>query len=404
MAGCDTGPDPADWPDELAYGARDSAGITIVESRRPATESRLGWRVGDRPILAIGTDEADGGPRLYQVQAATRLPNGRVVVANGGSHELLVFDEAGAFVAAWAGQGEGPGEFTELSGLARLAGDSLIATDAMLGRVSVFDSRGNHGRTTRMEGEPGPFMRMLGTGPVPYVMIGVLPNGTLFTRSSDGYETSGFWRWTHAYALVGADGSGRISLGEYPGPETYSDSYTNEAERMVYVLPVRHPFGKTTAYTVWGDLVAFGRNETYEIRAFADDGSLVRIVRRQYASGSPTQEQLDEHFRELIAGLPEERRASRREVVANVPMVETFPAYSEIKSDALGHLWVAEFRLPDEDYDFTLWTVFDQEGHALGFVETPPGLAIYEIGADYVLGKRTGDLDVESMEVWGLSR
>ena len=347
MAGCNTGPDPADWPDELAYGARDSAGIGIVESRRPATESRLGWRVGDRPILAIGTDEAEAGPRLYQVQAATRLPNGRVVVANGGSNELLVFDEAGAFVAAWAGQGEGPGEFMELSGLARLAGDSLIATDAMLGRVSVFDSEGNHGRTTSLEGEPGPLMRMLGTGPVPYVMIGVLPNGTLFTRSSDGYETSGFWRWTNAYALVEADGSGRISLGEYPGPETYSDSYTNEAERMVYVLRVPHPFGKTTAYAVWGDLVAFGRNETYEIRAFANDGSLARIVRRQHASGSPTQEQLDGHFRELIAGLPEERRASRREVAAKVPMVETFPAYSEIKSDALGHLWVAEFKVPD---------------------------------------------------------
>lgn len=404
MAGCDTHPDPADWPDELAYGARDSAGITIVESRRPATDSRLGWRVGDRPILSIGTEETEDGPRLYQVQASTRLPNGNVVVANGGSNELLVFDETGAFVAAWAGQGEGPGEFTELSGVGRLAGDSLIATDAMQGRVSVFDSDGNHGRTTALEGEPGPLMRILATGPVPYVMIGVLPNGMLLTRSTDGYETRGFWRWTNAYALVAADGSGHISLGEYPGPETYSDSYTNEAERMVYVLPVRHPFGKTTAYAVWGDLVAFGRNETYEIRAFAADGSLARIVRREYASGSPTQEQMDEYFRERFADLPDEERASRLEVAAAVPMVETFPAYSDIRSDALGHLWVAEFRLPGEDQDFTLWTVFDQQGHALGFAETPPGLVIQEIGADYILGKRTGDLDVESVEVWELNR
>jgi hypothetical protein len=404
IAACDTDPDPADWPDELAYGVRDSAGVTIVESRRPATESRLGWRVGDRPILTIGTEEAEDGPRLYQVQAATRLPNGNVVVANGGSSELLVFDETGAFVAAWAGQGEGPGEFTDLSGLGRLAGDSLIATDALQGRVSVFDSQGNHGRTTKLEGEPGPLMRALAMGPVPYVMIGVLPNGTLLTKSTDGYETRGFWRWTNTYALVKADGTGPISLGEYPGPETYSDSYTNEAERMVYVSRLRHPFGKTTAHTVWGDLVAFGRNETYEIRAFAADGSLARIVRREHASGSPTQEQLDAHFRERFASMPDEQRTSRLEVAANVPMVETFPAYSNMRSDALGHLWVAEFKLPDEDHDFTLWTVFDQEGLAAGFVETPPGLVVYEIGADYILGKRTGDLDIESVEVWELSR
>ena len=105
-------------------------------------------------------------------------------------------------------------------------------------------------------------MRMLGTGPDPYVMIGVLPNGTLLTKSTDGY------------------------------------------------------------------------------------------------------------FRERFADLPGEQRASRLEVAANVPMVETFPAYSDIRSDALGHLWVAEFKRPDED----------------------------------ILGKRTGDLDVESVEVWELSR
>ena len=127
-------------------------------------------------------------------------------------------------------------------------------------------------------------------------------------------------------------------------------------------------------------------------------------MRRQYASGSPTQEQQDRHFRERFADRPEEERASRLEVAANVPMVETFPAYSDIKGDALGHLWDAEFKLPDEERDFTLWTVFDQQGHALGFAETPPGLTVQEIGADYILGKRTGDLDIESVEVWELSR
>ena len=35
-----------------------------------------------------------------------------------------------------------------------------------------------------------------------------------------------------------------------------------------------------------------------------------------------------------------------------------------------------------------LWTVFDPVGRILGFVETPDGLEIYEIGEDYILGRR----------------
>ena len=121
-------------------------------------------------------------------------------------------------------------------------------------------------------------------------------------------------------------------------------------------------------------------------------------------AASPTQADQDESFRERFADLDESQRTPRLEVAANVPLVETFPAYSNIKVDALGNLWVAEFKLPDEERDFALWTVFDRTGIALGLVETPPGLTIYEIGEDYILGRRIGELDVESVEVWQLDR
>ena len=403
IAACESDPDPADWPDQLALGVRDSAGVTIVENSRPAPGSRLGWQVEAEAQVSIGAALAEAEYQLYEVGDATRLSDGRIVVANGGSNQLLVFDEAGNYLAAWASQGDGPGEFRSLAAVHHWAADSLIAADSEQGRISVFDLEGNHGRTTTLKGAPGGFFKEISTEPTEHRMMGLLPAGTLLTRDIGGYMTEGLWRWDHTYGLARADGSGSISLGDYAGPETYSESVHVEEERMVYVMPLRHPFGKTTFTAVWGDLVAVGRNETYEIRAFASDGSLARIVRRDHTPGAPTQEQLDAHFRERFANLTEEERTPRLEVAANVPMVETFPAYSAIESDALGHLWVAEFKLPDEDRNFRLWTVFDRTGEALGFVETPPGLTIYEIGEDYILGKRTGDLDVESVELWELT-
>ena len=74
-------------------------------------------------------------------------------------------------------------------------------------------------------------------------------------------------------------------------------------------------------------------------------------------------------------------------------------------SDALDHLWVEDYEAPGEEVDGVLWTVFDPEGRVLGFVDTPEGLEIYEIGADYILGKTEDEeFGVESVQVWRLAR
>ena len=402
VAACDSDSNSGDRPDQLVSSVRDSAGVTIVESSRPAPGSRLDWRVGAEPQVSFGAAMGESDYQLYQVGDATRLGDGRIVVANGGSNQLLVFDGAGSYLAAWAGQGDGPGEFRSMASVHRWAGDSLIAADSEQGRVSVFDLEGTHARTTTLTGEAGAALSSISSDPIGHTVMDVLPNNSMLTRSLGGYRTTGFWRWDHAYALIGADWEDGISLGEYPGPEIYSDSY--QEGRMIYVMPLRHPFGKDTFTAAWGDLVAIGRNETYEIRAFAGDGSLSRIVRREQTTDAPSQEQLDAHFRERFADLPDEQRTARLDLAANVPMVETFPAYTGLEADALGYLWVREYEPPGTEGGAPVWTVFDPEGRALGFVETPPGLKIYEIGEDYILGKRSGELDVESVELRALVR
>lgn len=404
ITGCEEGADPANWPEQLVYGVRDSAGVTIVASASPAPGSRLAWRVGPQPRVSVGAPMADEDYQLYEVGDATRLADGRIVVANGGSNQVLVFDNAGRYLSAWAGPGEGPGEFRSLALVESWTADSLIAADSDQGRVSVFDLEGSHGRTTTLMGEPGGPFGSISPGLKEHRMMGLLPHGAILTRDPGGAFTEGLWRWDHVYGLANTDGTPVVSLGEYPGPEIYSESVEVPEERMIYITPLRHPFGKTTFTAVWGDLVALGRNETYEIKAFASDGSLARIVRREHVIGSPTQTQLDAAVRAYLADLSDEDRNRRLGVAANVPMVETFPAYSGIEGDASGHLWVREFEFPGDESENPVWTVFDPEGRALGFVEMPPGLTIYEIGADYILGKRTDELDIEYVELWELSR
>ncbi len=73
-------------------------------------------------------------------------------------------------------------------------------------------------------------------------------------------------------------------------------------------------------------------------------------------------------------------------------------------ADALDHLWVEEYEPPGEELSGVVWCVFDPEGRVLGFVETPEGLQIYDIGEDYILGLVTDEMGVEFIEVWPLDR
>ena len=79
---------------------------------------------------------------LSRVATVRRLDDGSILLANSGSASLRHYDAGGRFIRSIGGQGEGPGEFRGLSWFAVLPGDSLVAFDRMLRRVSLFDLDG----------------------------------------------------------------------------------------------------------------------------------------------------------------------------------------------------------------------------------------------------------------------
>lgn len=96
----------------------------------------------------------------------------------------------------------------------------------------------------------------------PDVVIGILPDRTLFTRDAAFWRTQGFWRQDHAYALRTVDGDTRASLSKHPGPQTFSGGNYTQGN-TVYCTPLRHPFSQTThtrSGEIWRPL---GRTEAY---------------------------------------------------------------------------------------------------------------------------------------------
>ncbi len=366
---------------------RDSAGIQIVENARPADGSRLPWRIGPEPAASIGVLEGEEPYMLHRVMDGTKLPDGRIVVANNGTHELRVFDAAGTHLANWGGRGEGPGEFLELWQIERWPGDSIAAWYAPRLGMSVFDSDGNYGRTFWLEEVSERFI----------FGAPAADGSVLAIHNPEGGDTL-------IVQLRDAEGRVRSSLGTHPGGEPFRK--TVDGRRMLFWTIL----GRDPVWAPWGDRVAIGHTQRYEIRAFRADGSLERIVRRDLVRRVPAQADIeaDIEMRLPIYGLSEaEADAVRAEAMPRyegVPVADYLPAFASIMVDEVSHLWIEEYESVTDDFPMRLWTVFDPEGRVLGFFETPKDWRIFEVGEDYILVGVRDELGVEGVEVWPLER
>lgn len=387
---CETGEDSSD--EALHATVRDSAGVTIVDTEPPPLGTRLAWQIGTQPSLSIGAIDSGEADQLFRVTDATRLSDGRIAIANSGSNEIRVFNPDGSHAATWGGRGEGPGEFTSYSptAVALWPGDSIAAPNPWGGRLSLFDANGNHGRDVRLS---PPLMDI----------VDLLPGGRIFAKASSGLRpdatgSSGLVRIGDEWGILAADGTQQASLGEHPGVEwwaIFDSDGSIQGGRP-------HPYGRSTMGAVWGDLVAVGDSERYEIRAFSADGTLVRIVRREGELDGPSRADLDAYHARRYADMPDEERTQALDQVRDMPLVETYPAFAAIMSDRAGYLWVREYWAPDAEGP--VWAVFDPDGQLQGLVETPSGLRLFEIGDDYLLGWAYDELQVEHVQIWPLSR
>ena len=350
----------------------DSAGILIVENARPADTAMLDWQIGPEPVVTIGVVEGEGPLMLHRVGDATKLPDGRIVISETSSSELKVFDSTGTYLETWGGKGEGPGEFPSymLQEVWSWPGDSIVAWYSPGWRVSVFDSEGNYARSFL-----GP-----GVGQASWQVgrpSSARTDGTILTTL--GQESAD----TALIEIRDGEGGLHASLGYHP------------ARKPLY-------FSRELRLSVWDDLVIVSSHDKYEFKAYAADGSLVRIVRRDYETRMPRAADI------LVSPTlrPEYRIPMEREMlrVPQSQIAETFPAFSWVMADAAGYLWVKEYQPPREQRPVPLWTIFNPEGRVLGFVETPVGMNIWEIGEDYILGHIEDELGVEYVQVLPLNR
>jgi len=225
------------------------------------------------------------------------------------------------------------------------------------------------------------------------------------TPDRDGYRRA---RWKFALIPSPPDSVSFLS-GEFGGPEWYERVSPPPGGPMVMTSSPL-PFGRTTHVAVAPSNIYIGSSDTYEIRAYGSDGSLVRIIRRIDIAPVPVSDAgiewyIEQRIEELegvtIGGIPPDL-AAIRELMSTWPRVAALPAFSGMTADASGGLWVKGHETPWIQDGSEFWDVFDGDGVLQARVENPAGLLIHEIGEDYVIGVVVDELGVERVRLYDL--
>jgi hypothetical protein len=373
--------------DRDAFTVRDSAGIQIAENGAPAWRDGDAWRLSDEPALEVGMVDGPAEYVLGNVAGVLGTGDGGVLVADGQAKNLRWYDAAGRHVRTVGREGGGPGEFRRIDRVVRFRGDTVSVTDFGNLRTSLMAPDGSTaGEEPIGRGDSG-FGRPAGYAADGSLLIrmgrtlGEVPDGLVRDTTRVGRRIPG-----NAEATVVAHLAG--------GESVFSDA----GHGGFNVQP--RAFGLCGCLAVARDGFLYGTGESAEVVRYGLDGARTLFIRWN-AGRRPVSAADVSAFRSRQLANAQDR-AWTESLLTQMPYPEEMPVYGEIATDSEDNLWVRRFD-PDPDTE-SEWWVFASEGRLLGTVRTPAGLAVQEIGADYVVGVWRDDLGVQHVRRYALHK
>lgn len=371
---------------------RDSAGIEITESAGPLWEEQTAWSIGADPLLDIGVVDGPIQYQLSNVSGATRLPDGRIVVADGGFSQVRMYDRQGRHLWSAGRTGEGPGEFRSINGLA-ISHDSVIVLDPVLGRLSVLDLEGSLSRTVPLDptSSPGYPLRL-------YSLAGIMGDTALvlipYGYPANFTPTTGVFWDTMPNFVYDREGMRKGTIGEFSGMDL--EASPKSAGAMF--------FARISAAATHDGRLYITDGGRFEVRVYNTSG-LERVMRTPTLPDRVTDADV-RALQDARASLfqDEAERAFVRRNVAERPKPERKPAISNVVVDDLGYVWAGDYRPYWDHRSSRQWLVFDPEGRLLGPMQLPGTLTPLQIGRDFVLGAWRDELDVEHLRLYALQR
>ena len=391
---------------------RDSAGIRIIESSTPVWDGD-GWSVSDTPSVVIGRREGDERYLFGRIGGAVVLRDGRIAVLDRLAAVIRVYSPEGTHIEDWGRTGEGPGEFTAAEGLFPYRGDSVLVSGSLARRFHIFDHAGRFGRRAAPQMQLSQWYDLRDIVERGSIRVAFsccefrtpLPTGAVLLSTPEMIPNTGIGmkRSSVLVALVPDTGGVADSVGVFNGGR---------------YLPGQGPGGLPSGFHFQPSLdIVMGpegyfvtEGDSYSIRDYDANGQLRRIIRLA-REPRPISDEVraanENEIRDRILGFGDRLEGgSPDEVIEralSAPYPPHLPTFEWLHVDPEGNIWAGQRRYGAGD-DMNEFFVFAGDGRYLGIVEVPAKLSVLQVGADFILGQFSDDLDVEYVHLYRIGK
>ena len=351
--------------------------------------------MGSRAIVG-GRDEV----AFQRVRGARFLWDGRIVVADAGSREVMVFDTAGTLVTRFGGRGQGPGELQSIVAVHVCGEDSIAVVDSRQ-TLHLFDGDGAFARRAQFRlGERSASLQGVSTN----CRRGLLQQRTRQPPLDRLGLTEDVFAWVDSFS----EAIDTVTTAELL--EAWTRSLDGAARPWVI------PWGTASrTHASSKDRLVLGNGRVPELRRYDSTGALQLIVRwsmQPRPVAARDRRRYSEFRLEFLAWAPPNEPETRLLFPAldEYPEVPTHkPLFDRLLLDDPGGIWARVFpeesfglfdsRLRDAPVFTETWTVFDSAGVWLGYLTLPERFELQDIARDRLLGVSRDSFDTETVQV-----
>lgn len=358
---------------------------------RPAAaqDAPVRWHLSARPSVVIGGSD-NPHTRFLRVGTVLRQPGGEIVVLNGGTGELRIFDRTGRYLRTLGRAGTGPGEF-RTPRLVGHAGDTLFIADRGNARITELLTDGTLARIIPIAPADA------ATG---LTVLGRFSDGRWAVVSGSSPSLNGpqrTYRDTAQVGILAPDATGgALWIGSFPGQTVFVFNPANAPHGEVAGAV---PVGPGWVSAVSSNEILIGDTGTNVIGAYSSAGAVLRLIAVPLGLVPLTDEMIARWRQRAIAANSNERaRPYLDALYSRAVLGASLPVLGSVVVAGDGSLWVEPYR-PDPA-EPSAWLVLDTAGKPRASVTVPAGFRITEAGPGYVVGVHTDAGGVETVRLY----
>jgi hypothetical protein len=323
------------------------------------------------------------------------MKDGSIVIADQADGMLRIVDGTGRVRRSWGRVGDGPGEFRSLSWVSACGGDSLYVWDARALRLSVIHPVTGYVRQMSAPASAGAITAACDDQGNVAMFSAIAPRsgGTSTTsekRTADGRTYTSGTVWSH---LVVRDRSGDTV--QELRDVSYGEMLMGQLGPGGGMGAMPRPLGALTAFALVDDQLVVARSDSGTMTFYPRDGRKQRSVLLPVVRGVPSVAQYEAAISRTVEAAPPPARSSLVSFAKQVPRPTTHRAFSQLLAGRNGVVWFVT-SVPGDAV--TRLRAHDRTGAVTRTLEVNTAMEVFEVGANYVLG-RTESADGEQRVV-----